>query len=1688
MLSRVLSALLLALTFCFIATAQPYGHEWVNYNQTYYKISVAKTGIHRLPFGSLQANGLPATVPHSSIQLWHRGQQIAIKMHSPDNNLFDNNDYIEFFGQHNSGDREAPMWEPGMQPHQYAALYNDSLAYFLTWGLPGTQGKRISQSLITENLTPESHHDAEIVKTFNDEYAIGGGYRSLEQYMHLSSFDRGEGWTGPRRNTGQNQNITFTEVDNLYTGGNAPTLSVLVTGRNYVSTISTHNVEVKAGPDINNLRTLGTVSFSAYRHQLFTSQILYTDVSASGQLVVRVTPRGQNDAISVTYAKLSFKQGFNLAGMQEQRIFNLPVNNANKSALQFQNVPANTFFYDITDVSNVKQIGTTVQGTTHKAVISGTAVPRKVLAATFLSAVYSNQIRKASFRNINPANHDYLMVSYPGMRRPAGGYSNVLKAYASYRASMQGGNHDTLTVDYEMLINQFNYGELSPMAVRRFCKYMLDLGDPKFLILVGKGVSLDLKKNANYYARNHVPPMGVPSSDILFTMTLDPADPYRPALATGRLPASNAQELANFLNKMKEHELVPYNALWRKVALHGSGGRLTNEITRYDRYLKEYATIFEGPLVGGSVRSFGKKTSNAVEVINIAEYVNEGALILNLFGHSSTENADIDVGSSSEPIFGYDNKGKYPLMLINGCNSGDFFNISTESFLEDWAFTPDKGAIGGLAHVALAIDTYLQRYSELFYRYNFADPNYFGKPIGEIMQKQVQQLIAEQSNATDKASRISVAEQVMYLGDPALYFFSPARPDYATQDTYLAMKESNVTVTNPSFKLRLVAENFGKANGDSVAVRLRRTVPGGNSRNYPESYFTSGILYRDTIEIIVDNSDAASFPGLNRFEATIDPDNEIAELNETNNTAVLEYFMSETAVVPLLPRPFSIINKQPVQLVVQASNLMARNKNYIIEWDTTDSFNSTARQTRTISGDAVISTDITLLSDRLVHDSTAYFWRVRTDEDTEDAWQVSSFTYIKNSPEGWTQGHFQEYRDNPTTGVTDNQTNRKWEFPFAQTALKVKVGGQNVSGDSLQITYKNTRLEFSSDFPCASKGVGELLMMYFDKETLEIYPYKLGERTSVGDKPWTYACGRFPLSISRVESKEVSYGSSSIGYTKLLGAINHAASGDYVMVAAYKIGNAVSQWPDSVKNRFADLGVNVNEFAQIQDGEPFIIFGQKGAAPGTATFIYPNSSSADPASEVVSGTFNMSGQATGGIIESPAIGPATNWGMLYHHWTAEPQDSFQLQVLGVRPGLSDTVLKNVPYNGPKAGIDMSDIYVPKYPYIKLRAYLTDNENLSAPQLKRWMVLYTGLPEGTINTSLTAQENFSPEEKHEGEAMNIKMAFQNMSDKYVFADSVKVRMQIRNTTPDGTVSPIKEYVRTYPPMAQGDTLFLSEDITTRGIAGDNLLQVFVNPRLQPEILYENNLISIPFKVKPDNTHPVLDVTFDGQHIMDGELVSPSPLIAILLKDENKFMFKKDTFNMNLFIKKPCDGCDFERVAFSSPQVRWQPADENNRFNIEYNPQGLADGIYTLRVQGTDESGNTSSDVDYSIRFEVVNKSSITNFYPYPNPFSTSMRFVFTLTGSDIPDQIKIQIMTITGRVVREILHDELGPIRIGNNVSTFAWDGTDEYGDRLANGVYLYRVQLRMNGRKVEQRSTAADHTFKNGFGKIYLLR
>jgi flagellar hook assembly protein FlgD len=115
--------------------------------------------------------------------------------------------------------------------------------------------------------------------------------------------------------------------------------------------------------------------------------------------------------------------------------------------------------------------------------------------------------------------------------------------------------------------------------------------------------------------------------------------------------------------------------------------------------------------------------------------------------------------------------------------------------------------------------------------------------------------------------------------------------------------------------------------------------------------------------------------------------------------------------------------------------------------------------------------------------------------------------------------------------------------------------------------------------------------------------------------------------------------------------------------------------------------------------------------------------------------------------------------------------------------------------------------------------------------------------------------------------------------------------------------------------------------------------------------------------------------------------------------------------------------------------------------------------------------------------------VSNVLNYPNPFTSYTRFVFTLTGSRLPDYFKIQIMSVSGTVVRELTEADLGPLHIGRNITQYGWDGTDQYGAPLANGVYFYRVVTNIDGEQVEHRDNAAvDRYFEKGFGKMVLIR
>jgi hypothetical protein len=465
-----------------------------------------------------------------------------------------------------------------------------------------------------------------------------------------------------------------------------------------------------------------------------------------------------------------------------------------------------------------------------------------------------------------------------------------------------------------------------------------------------------------------------------------------------------------------------------------------------------------------------------------------------------------------------------------------------------------------------------------------------------------------------------------------------------------------------------------------------------------------------------------------------------------------------------------------------------------------------------------------------------------------------------------------------------------------------------------------------------------------------------------------------------------------------------------------------------------------------------------------------------------------------GEINSVTIGPATRWESL--HWNQHPVESMPLNdvvyvnIYGLNATSNqwDILANNIQYTSGK-DTSLSWISAASYPYLKLQCHLQDYTLYTPPQMDYWRIYYDEVPECAINPNRTFSLYKNP--LQEGDTLRMSIAIDNIGNLPMDSLGVSFFLYDNNRSRHDLINYKLDSLRS--------NQFLTASIqidTTFGLAGENSLWIEANPFKPPyhqtEKYHFNNFAEVKFNVDRDKINPILDVTFDGVHILNKDIVSGKPQIVIQLHDENKFLALNNKENFKVYITPPNSNTsvpvEWNTLVYGK-EMRFVPAVlPKNSCRIEWNPSLTQDGIYWLEVEATDRSKNESGRYNYKIAFEVINKSTITEMLNYPNPFSTSTRFVFTLTGNEIPTGMKIQIMTVTGKIVREIMQQELGNIHVGRNITDYAWDGKDEFGDQLANGLYLYRVVTDLHGQTIEQRETEIDKYFKKGWGKMYLMR
>ncbi len=1673
------------LLFIFLACslalhAQPFNNEWIDYNKTYYKFKVATTGLYRIPQSTLAAAGLGGALAEH-FQLWRNGQQVALYTSVP-SGILGATDYIEFWGEMNDGKPDKDLYR--ITDHQLNdrwSLETDTAAYFLTLNSTGGNKRLLpAANTLPSPLPAETFFMHTAGKYYKDRFFFG--YAAVVgEYVYSSNYENGEGFTSSDIGSG----VTRTEtLSNLYPytgpGATAPVLKMNMAG----NALNPRTAEIKLNGVVVANQVMDYFNYVKASYPLTVSDI------SSGTAVIDVKNTcPTTDRMVLAKTELLYARQFHFGGAANF-FFELPANAAGNylEINGFNFGSAAPVLYDFTN--GIRYLADISAAPLVKIALDPSASARSLV---LVSQDPTNPVAITALQQRNFVNYaapalqgDYLIISHPALTAGSGG-SNPVEDYRAYRASVTGGSYNSKIYMIDQLIDQFGLGiKNHPLSVRNFLRWARAnfSSSLKSVFLLGKGLHYihnnQYQSNPDIDKLSFIPTFGYPASDNL--LAADPGLDVIPKVPIGRLSVITPSEVTLYLDKIKEYEqkqvfqspLIQDKA-WMKnvVQVVGAGDGTLGTIL--NTAMNNFGTILKDTFYGANINQFSKLTTVPVEQNNAARLYGlfeEGIGLLTYFGHSSATTLEFNLDNPS----GYNNAGKYPLFVLLGCNAGNFYNfniarLSTkETISERFVLAENRGSIATIATTHLGIVHYLDiMNSKLMGAASVAK---YGRPIGEIQIESVKETF-NLTTQNDFYARFH-CEQATLHGDPALKLdASTAKPDYVIEEPLIEINPSFISVAENSFTIKAKFMNLGKAISNPVVIEMKRTFPDLTTEirrdTLPGIRFIDSVVYNIPIVATRDK-------GLNKVSFYVDADFEVDELFEANNGVTKDFFIYEDECRPVFPFNYSIVNKQAIKFQASTANPFAASRQYVMEIDTTELFNSPALKSQTVTspgGVLEFNPSVTFT------DSTVYYWRTApVPVSGSPVWNHSSFVYMQNYDGGFNQSHYYQFEKPGKDRLLINGMNRDWEFDSVQHFIFSK------NGVFLTATQQEGDLIVAPDGSAfiRSACVGySLIYNLIDPRSFKVTENPTGAYGSFGPPcsgsrrwnfEWTY--------MNAAKRKQMMDFMDSIPNGSIVvvrNILNHL-QGPGGFVDDWKADTALYGSGQSLYHKLKAVGFDALD--SFTSPRAMIFMYQKGNPA-----FGPSSIISNGLYDVVALNKYLKTPDSIGYLTSQLYGRANAWKQLKWRGGADsPYDTVTVDVVGVRlNGTEQTIFNGLDLS--QQDVDISSVDASEFPYLRLVLTTKDNTNYTPYQLRYWRVTYDPVPEGAIAPNIFVNVKDTLEL---GEPLDYKIAFKNISD--VAFDSLKVKMVItdRNNVPYYLPIPRKR------PIPASDTVRIGSLISTAALPGKNVVYLEANPDDdQPEQYHFNNFAYRDLYVKPDSLNPLLDVTFDGVRILNRDIVSSKPHILVKLKDEARWMLLDDTALLTIQVRYP--NGSLRRFYFNNDTLQFTPAGQapnpDNTATVNFMPWFLEDGEYELIISGKDKSNNAAGNIQYRVIFEIINKPMISNLLNYPNPFTTSTAFVFTITGNEVPQNIKIEIMTVTGKIVREITKQELGPLHIGRNITEFKWDGTDQFGQKLANGVYLYRVVTNLNGRALDKYKSSSDNTdkyFTKGYGKMYLMR
>lgn len=1611
--------LILAIFVCFFLTNNSFSqnnYNWITPNKTYLKLSVIDDGIYRINKVDFENAGISTSgLDPRTVKVMYNGSQLPVFFQGEDDGTFDNNDYLDFYGKRNYGGptphRDAFSNVVAYTVDEYYNLYSDTNTYWIDWG--GSNGLRMERSVF---VAPVNFPDNYFYKRVHFEkdafYNLGETTNPNSDYRYFSNeIVVGEGWFWRFLTTSESFEDT-TYINDLSPAGSLCSLKVFIKPVSFTNVISEpeHRIEVKINDQIidtlyrNNLNKIDTTI-------TFASSFLTNN--ATNKVTFHYIPLGNEfffPGIFIDFFDLYYPRDLAIRNNSLYITNKGSDSTSVKFSVTNHNAANQTNIYDITNNIRIENSSSssgnltfTGKGNSNFRIINDNITKKPA------------RITQRSVRDLVSTNNeaDYLII-----------YNKLFESQVSqlkdHRSSFD--NFRVFSADMQDIYDVFNYGIENPVALRYFVKYVYEnwkTPQLKYVCLFGRA-SLDPKKSnsSNTYTNNYVPTYGNPPSDGYFVNFNIGTYTYYHQISIGRIPVYTVTEAQDAVNKIITYDQQPPDKWWKQyIAITGGGSRQEQQAfqVKSDNLINQF---IKNPPPSMNVSKIYRNDSTGYITYNykdsIKREIDKGAMIVNFIGHAAAQDWEIGLENPST----LENGNKQPLVLSFTCYTGKNAEPNVRSFGEEFFLLPNKCAIGFVGTTGWSFSGVGDNLNEYILK-NFSLDSV--RRVGDLLTYASKQL-SRDSNSFAPRNTINCYS---LLGDPATSMLMSPKPEFD-------IKQNDFTLSNqfPSLgeeiKLSVYPKNLG-TYVDTVSIRFQLRKNGIQTERKDTIIRT--FAFQDTVSHFFSIDSSGNYT----MSVVVDPYRSFNQKIYSNDSILIPLTLRNLSYVPIKPLDNAVLTSGTFKFTGLNPNVtnISGNEKLILQVDTNLHFNSPALQTFVNNNITGITTSFNVTLP-VQSPNTIYFTRTNA--------------VINLDSSGWSETRSLIY--DPV--ISDNKDQLS---DSAYTVLTLKPEQYNGS-NLINVNYTNdtgfTLNHYRGDLYVKSYGSNANEASYFIINQLSYYS------DGGGNTGYNFARVRkYNGQIKDIKNFRMNSSSSS---DSVLAFLNTFDSTEYIMGYYASYVPSMDSIRQDVKNKLKEFGSIYADSLTIEFFEDnfntWAFIGSLGASPEQNCekyHRYRNTFSQTPLDCQIEPDFQ---NAVGSV--AAEFGPSDSWKNFSWSNIIFPESNITVDVFGVDNENNSFPIYTGLTNNTLINIDTLDSYI--YPKIKLQANASIDSTLGtqSPVFSSFLVNY--IPPAELlpdNNSFTGTDTTVLE----GDSVSFSVNYYNVG--YIDAP-VQINKWYATI---GQNQRILSLDTVNAPLLIDSMRTSYIKFSTAGLrdpkSGSDTIDLFFETTIsgnRNELFSYNNTAITRFIVQGDTASPVMEITYDGLNILNGDFIQSNPVINLQFFDNSRMVIN-DTSNVKIYryVNNGYQYVPYFINGEKNPVIEISFPDNNFlQATVIYQPKDLETGVQKFRYVARDITGNLADTVLNEVL--VDDNFRITDIANYPNPMKTETDFIFNLSGLNNPSSCIVKIYTVTGRVIKEIN----APANIGYN--SIHWDGKDNDGDYIANGVYLYKFILQSDSQ------------------------